>query len=462
VQFRGMRNLGNSLRRFRTELMVAFCAVGLAATTLHAVAQQDQSPTPPSSLPVLGAPIAKTGSEPESVNYGVKSDSPQPVQSVGKHATPVEIIPLTPRTTTVGRKSSYSFKVNSSDWVDTGVTLNAGDHVEWSSSGTLKISDGREVTPEGVTRGWKDMIRQFPVNSANIGAVVARIGDTAAVPFLVGEKKDANLAQGGRLYLAANLSSDLTADGDFEVKIKLQPGAKVESSTAKASATKAKNAGTTLLPAPAGSPRTPAAAAEMKSELSPALFADIPRRVGDQQGNPGDMVNFSLIGTEDQVLNAFKTAGWTQVDRSTGQAVVHGLLATLEHQAYVEMPMSTLYLFGRPQDLSFARAAPIEVAAVRHHLRVWKTDKTVDGKPMWVGSATHDNGFEKDQRTGGVTHHIDANIDEERDFIEKSFAAAGVIEGAAYVLPDNPLRTAKTATGGSFNSDGRVVVMELK
>jgi hypothetical protein len=29
-------------------------------------------------------------------------------------------------------------------------------------------------------------------------------------------------------------------------------------------------------------------------------------------------------------------------------------------------------------------------------------------------------------------------------------------------MPSNPLTTAKTATGGTFESDGRVVVMDLK
>src|ERR1700755_880630 len=121
------------------------------------------------------------------------------------------------------------------------------------------------------------------------------------------------------------------------------------------------------------------------------------------------------------------------------------------------MPMSTLYLFERPQDLSYARADPITVAAERHHLRVWKSPETVSGKPLWVGSATHDIGFEKDQRTGGVTHKIDPEIDKERDYLLQSFDAAGNYSSAAYVTPTNPLLTAKTATGGSFQSDGRIV-----
>ena len=200
----------------------------------------------------------------------------------------------------------------------------------------------------------------------------------------------------------------------------------------------------------------------MAGLVSPALFSDIPRRVEDQQHNPGDMVNFALIGTAEQVKNAFASAGWIAVDKSVQDALVSGLIATLSQKAYTAMPMSTLFLFGRPQDLSYAHADPITVAAVRHHLRVWKTDKSVDGQPLWVGSATYDSGFEKDQRNGTVTHSIDPDIDKERDFIQQSFAAAGVISGAAYVTPDNPLTTAKTATGGSFHSDGRIVVINLK
>ena len=102
------------------------------------------------------------------------------------------------------------------------------------------------------------------------------------------------------------------------------------------------------------------------------------------------------------------------------------------------------------------------VAAVRHHLRVWQTSERIDGRPLWVGSSTYDNGFERDQRNGGVTHSIDPDVDKERDFLYQSFAAAGVVNAAAYVTPDDPLTTAKTATGGSFHSDGRILVMSLR
>ncbi len=334
------------------------------------------------------------------------------------------------------RKGSYSFKVPAGDWTDTGVIVTVGDHLDFTATGTVTISDGHSITPDGNARGWKDLLRQFPLNSANSGALVGRISNgDASVPFLIGASKQLDVPTTGKLYLNVNVSSDLTGDGSYAVKMKLS-----KSLTA----------------------TTPAASINLASTLSPDLFSNIPRRVQDQQGDPGDMVNFAIVGTQDQVQKSFTAAGWTGVDKTTQDAIVHGLLATLSHEAYTEMPMSILYLFGRPQDLSFARADPLAVAAIRHHLRVWKSTEKVDGQPLWVGSATHDNGFEKDQRNGNVTHHIDPNIDVERDFIQQSFAAAGVLAGAAYVTPSNPLTTALTATGGSFHSDGRIVVMALR
>jgi hypothetical protein len=350
---------------------------------------------------------------------------------------PVEVIKSTTIDASVlkARKGSYSFKIDSGDWNDTGVEVAPGDHLSFTATGNLALADGRSAPPDGLTRGWKDLIRQYPLNSANSGALIGRIGnEAAAVPFLIGASKDMDVSATGHLYLRLNLTSDLSGTGDMDVKMKLS------------AQTAQKNI----------------SAPDLAHLLSPQLFAGVPRRVGDLQGNPGDMVNYALIGTQDQVTKAFAAAGWVQVDKTTQDAVLHGLVSTLSHAAYTEMPMSTLYLFGRSQDLSYARADPLAVAAIRHHLRVWKTTEMVGGQPLWVGSATHDNGFEKDQRNGGITHHIDANVDQERDFLEQSFSGAGVIAGAAYVLPSNPLTTAKTATGGSFQSDGRIVVMDLK
>lgn len=337
-------------------------------------------------------------------------------------------------------KQSYDFTLKDSGWLDTGVVLAVGEQANITATGKFTLADGRVADPDGLARGWKDLLRQFPLNSANVGALVGRVSDVgASVPFLIGAKGEVVVPTRGRLFLRVNVSKDLMATGSYKVKVKF------EAPKASAGA---------LIPG--------SGVAVASGLVSPEIFTDIPRRVSDQAGNEGDMVNYALLGTEAQVEAGFKAAGWVAVDKSVQDAVLHGLLATLNHEAYTEMPMSTLYLFGRPQDLSFARGDPVKVAAERHHLRVWKTTKTVGGVPLWVGSATHDIGFEEDRRNGDVTHKIDPKIDDERDFLLHSFDAAGAFSSAAYVLPEDPMLKAKTATGGSFYSDGRILVMELK
>jgi hypothetical protein len=352
----------------------------------------------------------------------------------------VQAIPLDKPTAASlqARKNRLSVTVTGSDWVDTQLIVAPGDSITFTATGDVTLSDGRQVTADGSARGWKDLLRQFPDNSSPVGALVARIGSNAAtVPFAIGASKTLEVTSTGELYLGVNVSSDLTTTGSYVVKMKLshQPEQAKEQA---------------------------AMEGKLAAAISPAIFAAIPRRVQDQQGNLGDMVNFALVGSQEQVEKAFQNAGWVSVDSNSQDAVVHGIIDTLQQKAYLQMPMSPLYLFGRSQDLSYARADPIMVAAERHHLRVWKSPETVNGKPLWVGSSTHDIGFEKDQRNDGITHKIDPEIDKERDFLEQSFAAAGNLLAAAYVTPSEAVTTAKTATGGSFQSDGRIVVLTLK
>lgn len=341
------------------------------------------------------------------------------------------------------RKQTLDVTVNAaSDWVDTGATVAAGEQVVVDAKGSETLADGRVSGPAGLDRGWKDLLRQFPARQANTGELIGRVSDVAAsVPFAIGAAGTVTMPTSGRLFLRTNVSEDLTATGGFKVHLHFAAAATP-----------------VYAPAHADVANGPAVSALLSKET----FADVPRRVADEAGDSGDMVNFALIGTEAQVKTAFAAAGWVSVDKSVGDAVLHGLLSTLSRETYTEMPMSTLYLFGRPQDLSFARGDPLKVAAERHHLRVWRTDHIIAGAPLWVGSATHDIGFERDQRNGKTTHKIDPKVDDERQFLLDSFDATAAFRSAAYVTPADPLLSAQTATGGSFFSDGRILVMQLR
>src|ERR1700761_1427940 len=62
------------------------------------------------------------------------------------------------------RKGSYSFKVATGDWTDTGVVVAPGDHLNFTATGNLTMGDGKTVPPDGVARGWKDLMRIYPLN----------------------------------------------------------------------------------------------------------------------------------------------------------------------------------------------------------------------------------------------------------------------------------------------------------
>jgi len=195
--------------------------------------------------------------------------------------------------------------------------------------------------------------------------------------------------------------------------------------------------------------------------ITPALLRKIPRRVSDPQGKPGDMVNILLVGTQEQVLQVFTRAGWVRVDRSVQDAVMNAVIDSLEKKDYLTMPMSTLYLFDHPQDYGFAHAEPVRVAMSRNHLRVWKSPYVLDGRPLWCVAATHDIGFERDERNNSVTHKIDQAIDGEREYVNDTLSRTGLVIERTHVTPADPLTDANTATGGSFHSDGHILVLVL-
>lgn len=97
----------------------------------------------------------------------------------------------------------------------------------------------------------------------------------------------------------------------------------------------------------------------------------------------------------------------------------------------------------------------------RHHFRIWKAPFQAGGQEVWVGAGTHDIGFDKDQRTGGVTHKIDSDTDKEREFIGESLASTGQVGMRYYLTRKDPVTKAKTAHGEEFFSDGRTLVIVM-
>ncbi len=326
-------------------------------------------------------------------------------------------------------------------WTDTNISVQPGEHVLITATGKFRYFDAKEENgPEGVPRGFKDLLRVLPFNGAGRGALIGRIGDAdAAEPFLVGAQRDVLAPVAGQLAIGINQAKTDSADGSYVVHIEIY----------------AAEAGA------AGSVRVVAQQVNSLIGIDNALFAKIPRRVADKDGNAGDMVNFLILGSEAEMQRVFTTAGWVKVDADVKNTVLHGIIVSLSKESYLTMPMSQLYLFGRAQDYGWAHAEPISVVSSRNHLRIWKAPFTIHDETVWVGAATHDVGFERDQRNNGITHKIDPHVDAERDYVEKTLSSTGLVAQVMHFLPDNAMKEAKTATGGSFHSNGQVLILKL-
>jgi hypothetical protein len=327
----------------------------------------------------------------------------------------------------------------SKEWVDTKIDVRGGEKLKFAAEGSITYTDkNKTFGPAGITRSFADLIHEYAVPNGNHGELIGRLGTgDAADAFEVGESTTYTAPMAERLYLGINqsLRDAAAATGSFKVTVEVLDQGTVT--------------------AVGGPPES------VIPGITKELLASLPRRVADEKHLPGDMVNILLIGSEDQVVKAFTTAGWVKVDRSVQSTIESGLLETWEKKDYLTMPMSTLYLFDRPQDYGFAHAEPIRVFMSRNHLRVWKSAEQVGGRPLWCVAATHDIGFERDQRNSGLTHKIDPAIDGEREYVNQTLSETGRVAARAHVTPANALTTAKTATGGEFHSDGRVLVLEL-
>jgi len=380
---------------------------------------------------------------------------------------------------------TYNLTISPTEaWVDTYIDLHPGDALQINA-----VSSTGGCSPNGAKTPQNDTL---PLNTALPGALIGKLSEGGTL-FFVGSRKELKVVQLERLYLGLNASGPLSCTGDILVKLQLisappQATATAKSKLAAAAQTwlsgqfgtgPAKPASTpqgasAASDAPPGSASESAAAAAVTS--IPALKGanvpldtelgkkvdGLPRRVNDQFNNLGDMVNFVIVGSEQQVQSAFEAAGWRLADKSVEEAVINVVLVTYEKKDYLQMPMSTLYLFNRAQDFGYEQAEAYSVVASRHHFRLWKAPFMWNGQLVWVGAGTHDIGFEEDQRNGKVTHKIDPAVDSERDYISETLGKTGKIQSMNYHLPPNPIYEARNATGAPYRSDGRLFVIFLQ
>jgi hypothetical protein len=182
--------------------------------------------------------------------------------------------------------------------------------------------------------------------------------------------------------------------------------------------------------------------------------------MAQRPSKPSDVSNVMLIGTLEQVQQAFKDAGWSNAAALSTEAKLETFRAIAEQRGYKEAPVSVLLLEGRPPDLVFEKIN--DTFAQRHHLRVWKRPDTFEGKPVWVIAATHDTGIDFSEQNRTFIHKIDSKIDRERAKVVNDLLLTGRVRSVALVERPAVPKSGQNATGDSLETDGMMAVLLLQ
>lgn len=102
-------------------------------------------------------------------------------------------------------------------WVDTGLTLQQGQEIMFSSSGSINIDSRTTVFQDGeLNLNWH---KQKTMPTQPTGALIARVGEDGA-PFYVGNNRaPMRMSRGGQLFIGINDYEFGDNSGSFKVVI---------------------------------------------------------------------------------------------------------------------------------------------------------------------------------------------------------------------------------------------------
>lgn len=199
-------------------------------------------------------------------------------------------------------------------------------------------------------------------------------------------------------------------------------------------------------------------------------------------GFASDPLNIAIVGTQHQLQQAMHDAGWYGADsHNSPKNVIRHVLSTLFKRSYLTAPISTLYLFGRKQDLAFQLPIDGGGSGNRHHVRFWATTYN-DGEQLsvrsiywhhraahvqgdnllWVGAASLDNGLAPIRHNLQITHMIHPDTNLERELIAQQLSQAGSVKRTTSLRLRSPYKLINRAFRGSLQTDGKMTVVYLK
>ena len=180
---------------------------------------------------------------------------------------------------------------------------------------------------------------------------------------------------------------------------------------------------------------------------------------GEDEGDP---LNVVINGDREQLLTAVARSGWSFTHRITLRSIQREIGAAIANSEYAVAPVSSLYAFGRKQDLALQRAR--RSIAQRNHMRLWLAPVTYRGRPVWVGQVSRDIGVKfTDKSATFTTHVIDPAVDEAREYLLQSLLTRQSVQRFGFVksMEAAPVDTPRrNLTDDPYFTDGlRLVVI---
>ena len=183
---------------------------------------------------------------------------------------------------------------------------------------------------------------------------------------------------------------------------------------------------------------------------------EIPGITHTADGIPGDPLNVSLIGTKPELVRIMLAAKWYPADPLSLKSCLEIAEATVLKRSYDDAPVSSLYLFGRKEDLAFEQPVGNDPRK-RHHVRFWQSNK-IDpgGQPVWMGAAIYDERVGLSHTTGQITHHVSADLDAERDYLFRNLEQSGDLAEQYVVDGYHKVLEGRNGGGDPWHTDGRL------
>jgi hypothetical protein len=177
----------------------------------------------------------------------------------------------------------------------------------------------------------------------------------------------------------------------------------------------------------------------------------------------GDPLNVVIVGDADTVLHSLTRAGWSFTHRVDFRTVRREVAAAVASDSYPVAPVSSLYAFGRKQDVALQRAR--RSISQRNHMRLWLAPFRYENQSVWLGQVSRDIGIKVTPKSPTLTTHvIDPQVDTTREYLLHSLIAQGFVDRFGFGKGSGagtPAKPRYNLAGDPYHSDGMRLVLML-